>query len=168
MRYRLARARTAAPLSAGALALFGLLFCVGPTRATTIVDPADDFLSSYTGPQNGDMDVLTASAAIDGSALHLGATLNGPLGTTAGAIYVFGIDRGTNNAPFGAFRPGVLFDEVVIASAGGTGTVRDLVSGAATALPGGAIGMTGSHLTVDVPVSLLPSEGPEGFSAPGP
>ena len=127
--------------------------------ATGVADPAGDLLPSYTGPANGDVDVLSVSAAYDASALFLGATLNGVIGTTPGIQYVFGINRGAGTARFGAFEPGVLFDAVVFAAADGTGFVRDLLTNTVTNLAAGAIVINGSSLSVDVPLSLVPGSG---------
>lgn len=141
------------------LAVAIALASAGAASAGTISDPANDFLASYTGPQNGDMDVLGVTATTDGATLHLAGSLNGALGVTSGALYVFGIDRGTHNPRFGAFQPGVLFDAVVIGQANGTAVVRDFITSAVTNLAASMVHVSGSTIDIDVPVSLLPPEG---------
>jgi hypothetical protein len=149
-----------ASLAIGAILALAAATATGTAAsATAITDPAGDFLGSYTGPANGDMDVLGVSATADARTLHLAATLNGALGTTPGALYVFGVDRGTHDPRFGAFQPGVLFDAVVIAQADGSALVRDLISGAATPLDPGEVHVGSDSMALDVPLALLPSEG---------
>ena len=68
-----------------------------PAAAVTRTDSAGDFLPTYVGPHNGDLDVLKFSTSIVGSNFVLSATLNGPVGTTPGVIYVWGVNRGAGN-----------------------------------------------------------------------
>ena len=76
--------------------------------------PSSGFLPTYAGPQNGDLDITSAEVFLRQSTFEFDATFSATIGTTPGVFYVWGIDRGTDIAPFGAFRPGVLFDAVVI------------------------------------------------------
>ena len=141
-----------------ALAVLASLPAPG-ARAAAVVDPANDFLSTYTaGPQNGDLDVLNTNVIFNGANFTLSATLNGAIGTTPGSIYVFGLNRGTNNAPFGAFAPGVLFDAVVIARPDTTATVTN-IGGATFQLAAGAVSINGSSLSLTVPLADLPTQG---------
>jgi hypothetical protein len=121
---------------AAVLALAALPFA---SAEAGIIDPAGDFLDSYTGPHGGDLDVLTADATFDG------------------ATFVWGVDRGTNATPFGAFRPGVMFDAVVVGNPNGNSTVN--VSGVSTVLPSSAVTISGNMFTLNVPANLLPSAG---------
>jgi hypothetical protein len=132
-------------------------------HADLITDPVGDFLSTYTGPQNGDMDVVTAQVFFDGTNFTFTSTQNGAVGTTAGAVYVWGVDRGSNIAPFGAFAPGVLFDAAVILVPGGTSFVDDLITSVIT--PIGAATVDGDSIEDTVSASLLPSLGfsPESY-----
>jgi hypothetical protein len=90
-----------------------------PAGAASITDDANDFLKTFGGAHNADLDVLSASATFSDSTFHLSATLAGDVrATTPGALYVWGIDRGHGTAvlnqganPVGA---GVTFDSVVI------------------------------------------------------
>jgi len=131
-----------------------------PASAAAILDPTDDFLSSFIGTKGGDLDVLSAQVFYDGTKFTFTSTENAPIGTTAGTLYVWGVDRGTNNAPFGAFRPGVLFDAVVILRPDGTGIVIDTTGALPAAnLPAGSITIAGNTITGTVDKSLLPSLG---------
>jgi len=151
------RARTRFGVSVAAVAF---LAAAGRAEAGLIVDPTNDFLPTYTaGPKNGDMDVTGVGVTFDGSRFVLTATLNGPLGTTPGTLYVFGVDRGQGTARFGALAPGVLFDSVVILKADGTGTVNRIVGGGSSALSAGDVTVSGDTITATVLDSLLPSLG---------
>jgi hypothetical protein len=134
--------------------------------AVPIIDPANDFLPSFTGVHNGDLDVLSVSAVYDG-AFHLTALLNGSIGTTNPSLYVFGFDRGTGTAGFAAVGiTGVFFDSVVTVTGTGVTAGRLIPTSTAFSLPVGAAHINGATLTVDLPSSLLPSTGfaPEDYS----
>ena len=142
-----------------------------PAMAGQVTDPLGDFLPSYTGPQNADLDVLSFSSDFDGSVFHLSATLNGaifkPDGTpnSPGAAYVFGFNRGLGTARFGAIAPGVLFDSVAAFIVGGPSVTVDLIAGTGpSALTAGAV-VNGNILRLDVPFTSLPLLA-GGFASP--
>src|SRR5262249_51622634 len=97
-----------------ATALFGV-----PLHAETFVDPAADFLGGYTGPQNGDLDILSGSAAFNADDVLLSSTMNGPIGTTTGSVFLWGIDRGAGldrlvtSGPPAVGGPDILLDAIV-------------------------------------------------------
>ena len=126
-----------------------------PARPTLVADAAGDFVAGYAGPRAGDVDVRSFETVYDGTNFVLTATMNAALGATPGALYVFGFNRGTGTARFGALATGVLFDVAVVARPDGTGAVGT------AALPAGSVVVSGSTLRVTVPGSLLP---PQGFS----
>lgn len=132
------------------------------SRPSRITDARGDILASYTGPQGADLDVLRAEVEYDGAGYTFSSTVAGPLGTTAGALYVWGVNRGEGTARFADIAPGVLFDAVVILRADGTGSVRDLITNVATNLEPGAVMVNGSEIQGRVPASMLP---PRGFEA---
>lgn len=140
-------------------ALATMLIWIAPAAATPL-GPSSGFLPSYTGPQNGDFSIVSGEAFLVGNNFVFDATFAAPIGTTAGVFYVWGIDRGLNIAPFGAFRPGVLFDAVVISEPSqNTSFVLDLVTNQMTALLASQVDVSGDTLKLTVPTSLLPSEG---------
>ena len=144
------------------LASVAILLGVAPSLiGATIADPGGDFLPSFSGPHNGDLDVLSAQASFDGSNFTLIGQLNGNVGVTSNALYAWGVDRGTHAAGFGSFNPGVLFDAVVVVRPDLTGTVLDLSANPSppTALPPGSVTINGNMITGVVPSSLLPSKG---------
>lgn len=142
------------------LAVFCGTLAGAPARAD-VIDPAGDFLGTYTGPQNGDLDALRTDVVYDGSTFHFTATMNAAIGTTAGAQYVWGFDRGQGTARFQASLglDGVLFDSVVAITTAG-GSVRDLIANANTfTLAAADIHINGAQISFDVPKSALVSEG---------
>lgn len=142
-----------------------------PAQAGTVIDPAGDFLDTYTGAQNGDMDILTASARLDGADFQLSAVLNGTVGSTTNGLYVFGVDRGAGTARFNTgptpVGANILWDAVVVLLPGqvlrvvnfqpaGAPVITNLTSG---------ISVNGNSLALTAPLSLLPSRGflPEDY-----
>lgn len=130
----------------------------GP-RPSQIVDPAGDFLSGFTGPNNKDLDVLQGEVSFDGSNFLFTSTQAGAIGTTPGALYVWGVNRGAGAARFGTLAPGVVFDFVVTIKPSGTSSVRDLITNTATDLPAANITFSGASIQATVPAALLPSQG---------
>ncbi len=128
-------------------------------RPSQFTDPAGDFLSTFTGPHNGDLDVLSGEVSYDGTNFVFTSTMSGAIGATPGAAYVWGVNRGAGTARFAPATPGVVFDFIVIAVPGGASTTRDLVTNTSTALAASAVVTSGSTLTVTVPASLLTSQG---------
>lgn len=145
------------------LGVLGALCFLGfgaPAYAGVITDPANDFLPTFTGTKSGDLDVLSAFATYDGSQFHLGATLNGAVGTLPTSLYVFGINRGAGTANFASINAaGVIFDAVITVTGAGVVGGRDLVTNTAISIPSGSATISGNTLQVNVAGSLLPSQG---------
>jgi hypothetical protein len=133
--------------------------------ATVISDAAGDFLGSYTGPQNGDLDILSAGATFDGANFRLGATVNGAIGTTANTLHVFGINRGTGTARFdtGADPVGanILFDAVVVLFPDQALRIVNFQPAGPPIITqlGSGVTVSGNSLELVAPLSLLPSFG---------
>jgi hypothetical protein len=121
----------------------------------TVVDPLGDFLASYTGPKNPDLDVLSADVSFDGTKFTMSATMAGLVGATPNSLFVFGFDRGgATNAPFTALgQPNVIFDSVVAVN-GTTGAFS------AGGVAGTAV-INGNTLTATFLASQLVSTGKE-------
>jgi hypothetical protein len=138
--------------------LFLAIASAVPGAATVVTNPPNEFLPSFTGPLNGDLEVLSANVTLDGSNFDFTATLNGTVGETPGAVYVFGLNRGDGASKFANIgEAGVIFDATVVISADGTGVVNDLRGKSAT--PVADVTLSGSTISAVVPVSDLPSEG---------
>lgn len=157
-----------------ALGLAALLTCVAPVHAAgALVDPFGDFLPTYSaGPANGDLDVIAAAGFFDGAAgtLSFSAILADKVGTTPGALYVWGIDRGAGTERFVAGSPsigaGVRFDSVLLVRPDGTGLFNDFVNGTSTALDPAHIKVSSLTVTLeDLPVALF-APATAGFEAP--
>jgi hypothetical protein len=151
--------RTSFAMVAAAAALMAT-----PASATVVSDPSGDFLATYTGAHNDNLDILSASAVFDGSDLVLGATVNGTIGTP-GSLYVFGINRGTGTPRLTFGTPsvgsGILFDAVAVLFPDGTGRIAILPPAGPptiTDLPG-AVAVGGNTISGRFALSLLPSTG---------
>ena len=132
-------------------------------QAAPVADAVNDFIPTFTGVHNGDLDVLSLSAVFDG-AFHLTAVMNGKIGTTDPSIFTFGIDRGAGTAGFAAIgETGVTFDSVLTVT--GAGVTGGRLGATAFALPVGAAHIYGDTLTMDLAASFLPSTGfqPENY-----
>ena len=130
-----------------------------PAMASPISDPQGDFLNSYTGPHNADLDVRSTGATFVGGQYVFDGTFYGTIGSTAGGVYVFGVDRGQGTARFSAIGSAVVFDSVVIVKPLGTSSVRDLIANTSTTLASDAVHIAGASLEVIVPAALLPTTG---------
>jgi hypothetical protein len=151
--------KLACRLSRAALLLSSMI-CASAASATVVADAANDFLPTFAGTSSGDLDVLSAFATYDGVNFHIGATVNGTIGTSAASLYVFGINRGSGTAGFAANGVGgVLFDSVITMIGNGVTGGRDLVSNTPISLPAGAATITSSSFEIDFAGSLLPSTG---------
>ena len=152
--------------SALALALVSAL-AGGSANAQAVVDPVGDFLPTYSsGPHGSDLDVTGAVAFYDSSAdtFTFRATLAGGIGTTPGALYVWGLDRGLGTERFLLGSPsigaGVKFDSVLIVRPNGTGVYNDFIKNTSTPLAADAVQISGVTITaVNLPGSLFPSTG---------
>lgn len=157
-----------APLLAPLAATLLAALTATPAHAVPVSDPAGDILATYAGPPAfGDVDVVFAEVIFNGSGFHLSATMADTLGQTAGALYVWGFDRGTGTERFATLPGGVgvLFDSVVVIDALGTATVRTLTPTAVVTATLSA-SLVGDTLSVDVPLAALPSAGfaPEAYT----
>ena len=151
--------RNARQVAAPAVAALSLaLICSVGSSAASVSDPANDFLPSFSGPHNGDLDVLSANVTLNGSTFDFTATLGGSIGETPGAVYVFGLDRGKGAPKFANIgAPDVIFDATFVIKNTGGGVVTDLIS--KTKTPIGDVTFSGATLYAMVPVCDLPSEG---------
>lgn len=148
------------------------LLASATAASATVVDPADDFLSTYTGPLNGDVDILSGDVAFDGTSYFLTSTLNGSIGSTTGSIFVWGVNRGSGTArlTFGTPSLGadILFDAVIVMFPDGTLRVVTIpLAGAPTVnVIAGGTGVAGDTLSATVSLALLGSTGfaPEDYT----
>jgi hypothetical protein len=122
-------------------------------------------LPSFVGTFNPDLNIVSAGAFFDAGSFTFESDQSGPIGTTAGAFYVWGINRGANLTPFAPFSIGqdnVSFDTVVILfdnAGAGSGFVDDLLTSTTTPLPAGSVTFSGNTIDGTVSAALLPSIG---------
>jgi hypothetical protein len=142
------------------------VFSALPAYAEHVTDAPNDFLGTYIGAHNGDMDALSSDVTFNpgNSTFTFSATVAGAIGTTGGGAWVWGLDRGKGKeeflnapTPFGA---GVKFDSVVALLANQTGSFVNISGGGtSTALAAGSVHVNGDTITATVPLSAIPSEG---------
>ena len=134
-----------------------LLVAASHSQAAT-ADPAHDFLPTFGGSTaSADLDVISASVTYNASTdtFVLSSTLDGPVGSTATGLYVWGVNRGAGTAGFAANGlPGVLFDRVILLKADGTGSI-----GGVGSLPTGSVTVSGNTITGVVSGASLPTTG---------
>jgi hypothetical protein len=134
--------------------------------ATGAVDPAGDFLSTYTGTQLAGLDLVSASATFDGTNFNLSATMNGAIGSTPGALFVWGVNRGAgiprlNLLSTPALDPTVLWDALAVQLTDGTLRVVEFPTAGPptiTSFAGAAV-ISGNTISTSVPLSLWPTRG---------
>lgn len=137
-------------LAAGA----ALLLAGGPAHAVTLVDTAGDFLPSFVGSHDADLDVLSFGVDYNAatSQFQLTAILAGAIDPSKAGLYVIGVNTGTGlNHPFGALgQPNVLFNQVILLQKTGAATIGANALNAT---------INGDSFSLIVPLSLLPSTG---------
>lgn len=137
-------------MAAGAIAM---LSC-GAARASTVVDPVGDFLPSFIGPHDADLDVTLFSVDYDpvGTAFHLSARLAGAIDPSKAGLYVIGVNTGTGTIrPFASIGEGnVIFNQAIVIRKTGIGAVSGHALSATIA---------GDRFSVIVPLAFLPSTG---------
>jgi hypothetical protein len=135
-------------------------------QAGPITDPANDFRvfvsgdpSSYAGPNNPGLDVLSANVILNLNlqTLTFTSTMAGPISglvdpnTSANlGSFSWGINHGYGSNNFADIGlPNVLFDAVLTLNPNGTGTYRG------SAAPAGSVVAFGNTLTAVLPISFL-------------
>lgn len=139
-------------ICAGALALI----LAGTAQARTIIDPTNDFIASYTGPLQSDLDVTSLAVSYNQAAslFTIQSTMAGAINPLLGGFYAIGVNTGTGAGPFGPIgAPNVLFNRVIAVQKAGTATIGGVP------LAAGSVTIGGNALSVVVPLALLPSTG---------
>jgi hypothetical protein len=132
----------------------------GAAHASSITDPTGDFLGSFVGNHDPDLDVTGFAVSYNAATttFTLNATLAGAINPALPGLYVIGVNTGTGvAAPFaGIGAPNVIFNQVAVVQKTGATTIG------ANALTATILDNTFSLL---VPLNLLPSTGftPENY-----
>lgn len=146
------------------LALSLGLFVIGSgvSLAGPTTDPAGDWLSTFSGTRNNDLDVVSVEVTFDGSAFVLKGTMAAAI-THTGNRYVWGVNRGAGAAGFGMSLGlnGVLFDAVLaitvtVDSSGGITAAGSILG---NALAAADFAINGATISARVKASFLPSTG---------
>lgn len=130
-----------------------------------ITDPTGDFLSTYTGPSNPDVDIVSAGVLFNGSSFAFSEATNGAVGTTPNSLFVWAINRGSGIARPAISPPTIggslLFDAAVVMFPDGTLRVVTFPAAGAPSVTNilGGTTVSGNGLSGLVPLSLLPSTG---------
>jgi len=132
----------------------------GAAHASIVSDPTGDFLGSFVGNHDPDLDVTSFAVSYNAATttFTLNATLAGAINPALPGLYVIGVNTGTGAiAPFaGIGEPNVIFNQVAVVQKTGAATIG------ANALTATILDNTFSLL---VPLNLLPSTGftPENY-----
>ena len=124
-------------------------------RADVLADPVGDFLPSYQGSHNGDMDVVSSFVNYNPSTdmFTFSGTMNGAIGTTTGGFYVWGVNTGTGTNNFSSLGlPDIKFNATVVLRADGTGS-------AGGALPSGTVVIDANTISASFSGARLISTG---------
>lgn len=154
------------------LALAALAALAPTVHAAPAIDAAGDFLPTYTGPKDADLDVRFADVVIDPKAgtVTLSGVLAGPIDKASGKFYVFGIDRGRGEVGRDLVFQGALggepkigrgvrWDAAIGLLANGQAVFFDALHPGVVPLPDVVARIAGSEISATVPLALLPSQG---------
>lgn len=129
--------------------------------ASTVSDPAADYLAGYSGSMAGDLDVTSALVTYNPATdiFHFESTFAGSIGGSPSGFYIWGFDRGAGAGRFEADGlPNVLFDAVVRFNFDGSGAVNLLApTASSTSFGKGTAVIQGNQLVADLAGDLLPS-----------
>lgn len=131
-----------------------LALATGAAHARTVKDPTGDFLASFTGPHEADLDVTSFTVDFNtvSSDFMLSATLAGPIDPSKAGLYVIGVNTGTGTIrPFASIgEPNVIFNQAILIQKTGAAM---LGASPLTAT------IAGDTFSLVVPLTLLPTTG---------
>ena len=136
--------------------------------AASVADPLGDFLDTYVGPENADLDFVQATAGRTAKGVYLSATFAAAPGSaTPGGTALWGVDRGAGFpglilfGPPAVGTPDMLLDAVVAMNFNGTGRIRTFLNGVPTdtLLAPGTVHIDGNSISAFIHFDLLPSTG---------
>jgi hypothetical protein len=125
-------------------------------QSHSVIDPMGDFLASYTGPHQADLDVTSLSVSYNPGTMNflIQSTFAGAVDPSLPGFYVIGANTGSGTGPFGSIgAPDIKFNQVILVQKNGTATIGGV------ALDPGSVTIGGNALSLIVPLSLLPSTG---------
>lgn len=129
-----------------------------------IADPVGDILPSYTGGVLPGMDVVAHEVVLleEQDRVVFYGKMAGSVADTqsVGALYLFGVDRGSGTARFlstpgPVIGPHVVWDSIVRVNPNGTGLFNNVTAGVITPLSRSDITINGDEFTASVPLSVM-------------
>jgi len=131
-----------------------LTLVAGSAHAVTVSDPTGDFLPSFAGTHDADLDVTSFGVTYEAgaAAFLLQATFAGAIDPAKAGLYVIGVNTGTGAIkPFGGIgEPKVIFNQAIVIQKTGAGAVSGHTFTAT---------ISGDSFSALVPLSFLPSTG---------
>jgi hypothetical protein len=141
-------------------------------QAVPFIDSSNDFLTSYTGNKDADLDVVQVDVVIDpqDQTITFSGTMRGDIDKASQKLYVFGVDRGRGSVGRdlvfqGALggQPkigsGVLWDAAAVLTAGGQALFFDALNPGFVPLPTVPVTINGDQISATLPLSLFSSQG---------
>jgi len=125
-------------------------------QALTVTDATGDFIGTYTGPHQADLDVTSFSVTYSSATnkFLLQSTMAGDINSALPGFYAIGVNTGLGKNNFAAIGfEGVRFDTVISVQKAGTATIGGVSIGPNTVTIGG------NALSVMLDASLLTSTG---------
>ena len=158
------------------LSLFAAATCAAGfttfAHALPFIDSSNDFLTSYAGARDADLDVVQVDVVIDPQAqtITFSGTMRGNIDPRSPKLYVFGVDRGRGSVGrdlvfHGALGgepkigSGVRWDAAAVLTAGGQALFFDALNPGFVPLPAVPVTITGNQISATLPLSLFPSLG---------
>ena len=142
-----------------------MFFCANAIVAaplSAVSDPSYDFVSTYVGPRNSDLDIITFSAQFDPnrSVFIFRAKLSGVIRETPNGVYVICVNRGNGSALLESIGiSSVLCDSAVIVKNNGVATVATFEPAFKNSPLNGTVKIKGAEFEITVPASQLPTTG---------
>ena len=131
-----------------------LTLIAGAAHASSVSDPVGDFLPTFVGNHDADLDVTSFGVTYDSVAqtFLLTATFAGDIDPAKAGFYVIGVNTGTGTArPFASLgEPNVIFNQAIVIQKSGAAAVSGHNFTAT---------ISGDSLSLLVPLSFLPSTG---------
>ena len=141
-------------------------------QALPFIDSGNDFLPTYAGAKDADLDVVQVDVVIDPQAqtITFSGSMKGNIDPRSQKLYVFGVDRGRGSVGRdlvfqGALGgepkigSGVRWDAAAVLTASGQTLFFDALNPGFVPLPNVAATITGNQITATLPLSLFGSQG---------
>lgn len=141
-------------------------------QALPFIDASNDFLPTFVGARDADLDVVQADVVIDPEAqtITFSGTVNGNIDRKSQKLYVFGVDRGRGSAGRDLVFQGaaggepkigsnVLWDAAAVLTAGGQALFFDALNPGFVPQPNVVVTINGNQIAATYPLALFASQG---------